>query len=143
MGRIPRPSPAMVVAIISLIVAIGGTAFALPGRFTVGRDDLRVKSVGARSLGNAILDFGYAVRSTDPLADDGVYTETVGTIRCPAKAPFAMDPFVSGLGVKAFEARRATYANRWGGPGAFRYVISNDEGPNKFYGLFVNCLPSR
>ncbi len=55
MKRIGRPSPAMVVAIISLIVAIGGTAVALPGKRTVGSDDLRKDSVGARSLGRALL----------------------------------------------------------------------------------------
>jgi len=35
-----RPSPAIVVAVISLIVAIGGIAVALPGRLRVGSEDL-------------------------------------------------------------------------------------------------------
>lgn len=143
MGRIPRPSPAMLVAMISLIVAIGGTAFALPGKFSVGRDDLKEGSIGARSLGRATLDYGFAVQSTDSFAGDGIFTETIATIRCPAKSPFAFDPFVSGLGARAFQSRRTTFTNRWGGPGAFRYVISSDEGPDKFFGLSVNCLPTR
>lgn len=143
MGRIPKPSPAMVVATISLIVAIGGTAFALPGKFTVGRDDLKNDSVGARALGRATLDYGLNMKSLDPIEGDGTFVESEGSVQCPSKAPFAMDPTVSGLGQSAFETRRITLANRWNGPGGYRFFISSDEGPDAVYGLSVNCLPSR
>lgn len=143
MGRIPKPSPAMVVAIISLIVAIGGTAFALPGKFTVGRDDLKDGSVGARALGRATLDYGFNMKSLDTIAGDGVLVESEGTVRCPSRAPFAMDPTVSGIGPQAFETRRVTLANRWDGPGGYKFTITSDEGPDAVYGLSVNCLPSR
>lgn len=143
MGRIPRPSPAMLVAMISLIVAIGGTAFALPGKFSVGRDDLKDGSVGARSLGRASLNVTTSVLTTDPVAHDGIFTETTGTVACPSKAPFAFDPSITGLGPLAYEARRTTFANRWGGPGSFRIIITSDEGPSTIHGLKVNCLPAR
>lgn len=133
----------MVVAIVSLIVAIGGTAFALPGKFAVGRDDLKDSSVGARSLGRASLNVTTSVITTDPIADDGVFTETTGTVSCPAKAPFAFDPSVTGLGPLAYEVRRTTFANRWGGPGSFRIVLTSDEGPGWIHAMKTNCLPSR
>lgn len=143
MGRIPKPSPAMVVAIISLIVAIGGTAFALPGKFTVGRDDLKDGSVGARVLGRATLNVTTSLFTDDPNAGDGVFTETIGTVSCPARAPFAFDPSITGLGPKAYEARRTTFANRWGGPGSFRVVLASDEGTGAIHAMKVNCLPNR
>lgn len=143
MSRIPKPSPAMVVATISLIVAIGGTAFALPGKFTVGRDDLKDASVGARALGRAKLDYGLNMKSLDPIEGDGDFVESEGSVRCPSTAPFAMDPTVSGLGPRAFETRRVALANRWNGPGGYRFFISSDEGPDAVYGLSVNCLPTR
>jgi hypothetical protein len=46
-----RPSPAMVVAIIALVAALGGTAAALPGKRTVKKDDIATKAVGKRAIG--------------------------------------------------------------------------------------------
>src|SRR5690606_15535145 len=94
MNRIPRPSPAMVVAVTSLVVAIGGTATALPGRATVDRNDLRKSVVGARAIGKVMLEHRAGMLSTDPLAGDGQFTEVEGEIRCPSKAPFAFDPSI-------------------------------------------------
>jgi hypothetical protein len=45
-----RPSPALIVGCIALVVALAGTSFALPGRDTVDRNDLKENSVGARAL---------------------------------------------------------------------------------------------
>ncbi len=142
MNRIPRPSPAMVVAVISLIVAIGGTAVALPGKFSVGRDDLKKSSIGARSLGRMLLEHRQGLTSADVTERDGVFTETEAEIRCPAKAPFALDPSIGMMGPLAFERRRSVIANRWGGPGGYRFIISSDEGPVG-YVMKVNCLPKR
>jgi hypothetical protein len=51
MSRIPRrPSPAMVVAFISLCVALAGTATALPGRNQVKKDDIARSAVRARHI---------------------------------------------------------------------------------------------
>lgn len=143
MRGIPRPSPAMVVAVIALIVAIGGTAVALPGKFTVGKHDLRTSSVGARALGRMIVDHTRSVRSTDAVAFDGKFTETRGTIRCPARAPLAIDPSISGTGPNAFESRRSVVTNRWGSPRGYEFVISSDQGPEVGYTMKVNCLLSR
>lgn len=143
MKRVPRPSPAMVVAMISLIVAIGGTAVALPGKRTVGRDDLRNQSVGARAIGSAIVDYQTGVRSTDPVAGDGVFTEMEGSIRCPGRAPFAFDPSIGNMGPRAFELRRNALPNRWGGPAGYRFIVSSDEGPDFGFAMKVNCLPVR
>ncbi|MBK5111144.1 MAG: hypothetical protein JJE10_07240 [Thermoleophilia bacterium] len=143
MKRFPRPSPAMVVAIISLIVAIGGTAIALPGKKTVGRGDLRDGSVGARSLGRAVLDHTKVLASTDAVAGDGAFAQIEGTIRCPSKAPFAFDPSIGNMGPEAFELRRNSLANRWGGPGGYRFIVSTDQGPDVGYAMKLNCLPAR
>jgi hypothetical protein len=44
------PSPAMVVALAALIVALSTTAHALPGRGTVAADDIRAGAVGQREI---------------------------------------------------------------------------------------------
>ena len=143
MRGIPRPSPAMVVALIALVVAIGGTAAALPGKFTVGQDDLKKSSVGARALGKMIVEHRQVVRSIDPIADDGLFSETKGTITCPSKAPLAIDPAVGIMGPQAFEARRRAIPNRWGSPVGYEFVISGDQGPDVGYLMTVNCLFAR
>lgn len=143
MRGIPRPSPAMVVAVIALIVAIGGTAVALPGKFTVGKDDLRKSSVGARALGRMIVNYSQGLRSTDPVAEDQVFTEMRGTIRCPSKAPFAFDPSVNGMSLQAFEVRRTALTNRWGSPRGYEFVVSSDQGPDVGYTMKINCMPAR
>ena len=143
MKGISRPSPAMVVAIISLIVAIGGTAVALPGKRTVGSDDLRQSSIGARSIGRVPIGLQSGARSTDPIANDGVFAEMEGSIRCPAKTPFAFDPSIGNMGPRAFEVRRTVLPNRWGGPGGYRFIVASDEGPDLTFTMTVNCLPRR
>lgn len=143
MNRIPRPPPAMVVALIALVVAIGGTAAALPGRFGVGRNDLQKSSVGARALGKMRLDQGVVLRSEDPVAGDGLFTESTGLIRCPSDAPVAIDPYVGGLGPDAFERKRESLPNRWGGPVGYEFTVSSDRGPDVGFSLKVNCLPTR
>ena len=143
MNRVPKPSPAMVVAIISLIVAIGGTAAALPGSKTVGRDDLRKDSVGARSLGDSVLAETAVLVSGDPVAEDGDFTESQGTIRCPARAPFAFDPAVGEMGPLAFEVGRIVIPNRFGGPGGYIFEVTSDRGMSIGFTMTVNCLPRR
>ena len=52
-----RPSPALFVAIVALIVALGGTSFALPGRNTVDANDLRPRVVKAKNLRKGSVSF--------------------------------------------------------------------------------------
>lgn len=137
------PSPAMVVAVISLVVAIGGTAVALPGSLRVGSDDLRKDSVGARALGNVFLNRLALLPSTDPSADDGQFTELEGSVRCPSRAPFAFDPSISGLGVLAYEIDRRVLPNALGGPGGYEFRVLSDKGTGSAFTLKVNCLARR
>jgi hypothetical protein len=133
----------MIVALIALIVAIGGTAAALPGKFTVGRDDLKTSSVGARSLGRMLIDRSQVFRSNDPVASDGEYTESVGTIVCPTKAPTAIDPFVGGMSQTAYETKRTAVWNHLKAPQGYRFTVLSDDGPDVGYTMKVNCLFSR
>ncbi|MBK5231528.1 MAG: hypothetical protein JJE13_00905 [Thermoleophilia bacterium] len=55
-----RPSPSMVVAVFAVFLALGGTATALSGKFSVKRDDIAPKAV-----------------STDKLADKSVATHKI------------------------------------------------------------------
>ncbi len=143
MRGIPRPSPAMVVALIALVVAVGGTAAALPGKFTVGRDDLKTSSVGARALGKMLVGYSQVVKSRDPVAGDGHFTETRGSIRCPAKSPTALDPSIANMSQFAFELRRTAVSNRFGAPVGYQFIVSGDEGPEIGYTMTVNCLFKR
>lgn len=140
MRGIPKPSPAMVVALIALIVAVGGTAAALPGKFTVGQDDLKKSSVGARALGKMLVGHRQVVRSQDAIANDGLFTETRGTIRCPRKAPTAIDPSIGNMGELSFEVRRTAVANGLGAPIGYQFIVNGDEGPDVGYTMVVNCL---
>lgn len=143
MKRISKPSPAMIVALVALVVAIGGTASALPGRFSVGRDDLKTSSVGARAIGKSLTEVVAGARSKDPLADDGEFTESDGSVVCPARAPFAFDPSVGNMGPSAIEMRRQALPNKWGSPGGYRFVVLSDLGPEPTFTMRVNCLPER
>ena len=143
MRGIRRPSPAMVVALIALTIAIGGTAAALPGKFTVGRDDLKTSSVGARALGKMIIGRSRSFPSADPIADDGNFTETMGTITCPDNAPTAIDPFVGGMSPTAYVFGRSEIFNRFGAPMGYRFTVFSDDGPEVGYVMNVNCIPAR
>jgi hypothetical protein len=133
----------MVVALISLVVALGGTAVALPGSFLVGQDDLRDNSVGARALGKALLGKTVGLPSDDPVRDDGSFTELEGSVRCPSRAPFAFDPSISGLSPLSYEINRSVVINRFGGPGGYEFEVMSDEGSGLAFAMKVNCLARR
>lgn len=46
------PSPALVLSILALFVALGGTATALKGKWSVKRDDIAPKAVGSKQVAN-------------------------------------------------------------------------------------------
>ena len=48
--RLRRPSPAMIIALVALMVALGGTAMALPGVNTVFSDDIVNSQVKAQDI---------------------------------------------------------------------------------------------
>ena len=133
----------MVIAVISLIVAIGGTAVALPGKRSIDSNDLRKDSVGARSLGKSVLGTGKLLPSTDPVAEDGNFTELEGKVRCPSRAPFAFDPSIGNMGPLAYEVSRTVLINRFGGPGGYLFRVVSDRGPGLAFTMKVNCLSRR
>jgi hypothetical protein len=49
-GRLP--SPALIVATTALVVALAGTAIALPGKHTVSRSDLKPEAVRSKQIGD-------------------------------------------------------------------------------------------
>lgn len=67
-----RPSPAMVVAMIALFVAISGTALGLPGKNTVNSGDVKDETLKSRDLKNDA-----AVQSSDVI-DGSLQTEDYG-----------------------------------------------------------------
>lgn len=52
LSRLKRPSPAMIVAMISLLVSLGGSAYALNGKNTVRSDDIVNGQVRSADVGN-------------------------------------------------------------------------------------------
>ena len=75
-------SPAMVVAVISLFVALGGTALAFNlGRNSVHSQNIAPGAVRARDLGKTTLRFGKVV-DTDTTAFDGSFNYASGHAVC-------------------------------------------------------------
>lgn len=66
-----RPSPAMVVALIALFVAVGGTAIALPGTNRVNSGDVKNETLRTQDLKD-----GAAVQSSDVI-DESLLTEDI------------------------------------------------------------------
>src|ERR1700690_3247488 len=52
MSRVKRPSPAMVVAIVALVLALTGTAFAALGKNSVGSRQIKSKAITTGKLAN-------------------------------------------------------------------------------------------
>jgi hypothetical protein len=46
------PSPGLVVAVVALVVALAGTAIALPGKKTVSRNDIKPEAVRSKQIGD-------------------------------------------------------------------------------------------
>ena len=72
-GRLGVPSPALIVALIALGAALGGTAVALPGSRTVQANDLKTGSVNKRAIR------ADAVRPSE-IDDGAVQDAELGTI---------------------------------------------------------------
>ena len=52
-GFVRRPSPAMIVAVIALVAALGGVAVALPGRNSVKSKDIAPHAVKRSDIARA------------------------------------------------------------------------------------------
>ena len=51
-GRRRLPSPALILSMLALFVALGGSATALKGKWSVKRDDIAPKAVGTKQIAN-------------------------------------------------------------------------------------------
>jgi hypothetical protein len=76
-----RPSPALVISLIALAVALAGTAGALPGRNSVKSNDIAHGAVRAGDLG-AVAVRSEPIRDLDPVANDGVWTQSANSAAC-------------------------------------------------------------
>jgi len=83
------------------------------------------------------------MESTDPMRDNGNFTELEGSVRCPDWAPFAFDPSISGLSPLAYEINRSVLLNRFSGPGGYQFKVMSDKGSGNAFAMKVNCLPRR
>lgn len=55
-SRTRRPSPALVVAVIAVVLALGGAAMALPGRNSVKSNDIAPRAVKLKDIGQSAVD---------------------------------------------------------------------------------------
>ena len=76
-----RPSPALVISVIALGVALAETAGALPGRNSVKSNDIAHGAVRAGDLG-AMAVRTAPIPDADPAANDGVWTGSLNSASC-------------------------------------------------------------
>jgi hypothetical protein len=74
------PSPATIIAIIALFVALGGTAYAI-GRNSVGTHQIKPRAIHAKNLGPTKLRWG-KIRDTDTTAADDKFNTAFGHAQC-------------------------------------------------------------
>jgi hypothetical protein len=48
----PRKNPALVVAIVALVAAMGGSAVALPGKGSIDRNDVKKNAIASKAIRN-------------------------------------------------------------------------------------------
>lgn len=82
-NKLRRPSPAMVVALLALFLAVGGNVVAYGlGRNSVHSSDIAPGAVKASDLGHFQLRRSGPILDPDPTAHDGVYTGAGGRAKC-------------------------------------------------------------
>jgi hypothetical protein len=74
------PSPATIIAIVALFVALGGTAYAI-GRNSVGTHQIKPRAIHAKNLGPTQLRWG-KLQDTDTTAGDGQFNTAFGHAQC-------------------------------------------------------------
>jgi hypothetical protein len=88
-GRIGRPSPAMVVAVIALIVALGGTAFAANqlGKNSVGPRQLKRSAVTTGKIANNAVNGAKVANGS--LSGEDINVGALGTVPAATNASHA------------------------------------------------------
>jgi hypothetical protein len=103
-----KPSPAMAVALVALIVALSGSAIALPGKNKVDKNDIKRNAVGAKQIKAGAV--GGSEAKNNALTGTDIDEETLG------KVPSA------GAADTAGSAANATNASALGGQPASAYA---------------------
>jgi hypothetical protein len=86
---VSRPSPAMVVAVIALIAALSGTAYAALGKNSVGTRQLKAKAVTSGKLANNAVTSAKVAKNSLTGADINV--DALGTVPSAVHADSAGD----------------------------------------------------
>ena len=71
-----RPSPALLVAMLALVVALSGTAIALPGKGTVDKNDIKKNAIKSKQVVNESLTGGDV--QNESLTGGDVQNESLG-----------------------------------------------------------------
>ena len=85
--KINRPSPAMVVAIIALFVALSGSAYAALGKNTVGSKQLKAKAVTTGKLANNAVNSAKVAKNS--LSGEDINVSALGTVPSATSATSA------------------------------------------------------
>jgi len=81
--KLRRPSPAMLVALLALFLAVGGNVVAYGlGRNSVHSRDIAPGAVRASDLGKLRLRTSGPILDTDTTAHDGIYAAAGGRAKC-------------------------------------------------------------
>lgn len=81
--KLRRPSPAMVIALLALFLAVGGNVVAYGlGRNSVHSGDIAPRAVKASDLGHLKLRRSGPILDPDTTAHDGIYTGAGGRAKC-------------------------------------------------------------
>jgi hypothetical protein len=84
MSRVKRPSPAMVVAVIALVLALTGTAFAALGKNSVGSRQLKSKAVTTGKIANNAVNGAKVANGS--LTGSDININALGTVPTAASA---------------------------------------------------------
>jgi hypothetical protein len=84
MRRIGLPSPAMVVAVVALIVALGGSAYAALGKNSVGSRQLKAKAVTTGKIANNAVNAAKVANGS--LTGSDINLAALGTVPSAASA---------------------------------------------------------
>lgn len=114
-SRIKRPSPALVIAIIAVILSLTGTAFAALGKNTVGSKQLKPKSVTTGKIANNAVNGSKVAKES--LTSEDIRLSSL--VNVPS----------------ATEAGKAANANTIGAPNGDKYGASCPGGTTLIRGL--------